>query len=91
MDLSKTIRTKKNFVQQKAKQKNKQALTTHKTLSQLIIEFVEENPDCQLSDFYKAYPKYDEAHIRAKFRRLIETHRLIQHYRVGNKFKKEIY
>ncbi len=91
MALSKIIRKKKNFLEPKAKVNDNPILTTKKTMVQLILDFVEKNPDCQLSDFYKAYPQYDEAHVRAKFRRLIETHRLVQHFRVGAKFQKEIY
>lgn len=89
MDISKTIRTKKKFLKKATEKED--IITTKKTLVQIILDFVDNNPDCRLGDIYSAYPKYDQAHIRSKIRRLIETHRLIQHLRVGAKYKKEIY
>jgi hypothetical protein len=71
MDLSKTVRNKKSFFEPKAKVEDNPILTTKKTMVQLILEFVEKNPDCLLRDIYNAYPQYDQAHMRSKIRRLI--------------------
>ncbi len=61
------------------------------SMTELIIEFIKNNPDCKVSDIYKNFPNWDEAHVRKKVRRLIETHRIIQRLRVEEEFKRIIH
>jgi len=37
-----------------------------------------------MSDIYKEFPSIDEGGIRRAMRRLIESHRVIQRFTVGN-------
>jgi hypothetical protein len=60
-------------------------------VTELIIEFIKSNPDCKRTDIYKQFPDWDEAHIRYKIRRLVETHRIVTRFRVEQEFEREIH
>ena len=49
-----------------------------------VIQVVRENPNCTISDIYKEFPDLDQASIRKVMRRMIESHRVIQRFTVGN-------
>jgi len=49
-----------------------------------IIQVVKENPSCTMSDIYKEFPDMDTAGIRKIMRRMIESHRVVQRFTVGN-------
>ena len=49
-----------------------------------VIQVVRENPNCTISDIYKEFPDMDPASIRKVMRRMIESHRVIQRFTVGN-------
>ena len=61
------------------------------SMTELIIEFIKNNPDCKFSDVYKNFPNWDEAQLRKKLRRLIETHRIVQRLRVEEEFTRIIH
>jgi len=52
------------------------------SMSEQILEYVKDNPDCRVSDLYRRFPRWDQGHIRTKVRRLVETHRIVQRLRV---------
>ncbi len=83
MDISNTIRRNKNFV----KETNSGHVRNNKSVTpiqDLIVLFVKDNPNCVLSDIYKEFPNIDQGGIRRAVRRMIEGHRLIQRFSVGN-------
>lgn len=49
-----------------------------------IIQVIKENPNCTMSDIYKEFPDMDTASIRKIMRRMIESHRVVQRFTVGN-------
>ena len=49
-----------------------------------IVQVVKENPNCTIADIYKEFPDMDTASIRKSIRRMIESHRVIQRFTVGN-------
>ena len=49
-----------------------------------IIQIIKENPNCTIADIYKEFPDMDTASIRKIMRRMIESHRVIQRFTVGN-------
>ena len=49
-----------------------------------IIQVIKENPNCTMSDIYKEFPDMDTAGVRKIMRRMIESHRVVQRFTVGN-------
>ena len=49
-----------------------------------IIQVIKENPSCTMSDIYKEFPDMDTAGVRKIMRRMIESHRVVQRFTVGN-------
>ena len=49
-----------------------------------VIQIIKENPNCTIADIYKEFPDMDTASIRKIMRRMIESHRVVQKFTVGN-------
>jgi len=45
-----------------------------------IRQFIEDNPNCKLSDIYKAFNEVDDAGIRRAIRKMILSHQIIQRF-----------
>ena len=77
------IRNNKKFVRsgQDDLAKNNKSITP---LQDKIVQVVRETPNCTMSDIYKEFPNLDSAGIRKAMRRMIEGHKVIQHFTVGN-------
>jgi predicted HTH transcriptional regulator len=77
------IRNNKKFVRsgQDDLAKNNRSITP---LQDKIVQVVRETPNCTMSDIYKEFPDLDSAGIRKAMRRMIEGHKVIQHFTVGN-------
>jgi hypothetical protein len=83
MDISKTIRRNKQYVKEAPEEhiRNNKSVTP---IQDNIVIFVRDNPNCVMSDIYKEFPNIDEGGVRRAMRRLIESHRVIQRFTVGN-------
>ena len=45
-----------------------------------IRQFIEDNPNCKLSDIYKYFNEVDDAGIRRAIRKMILSHQIIQRF-----------
>ncbi len=83
MDISKTVRRNKQYVKEPPKEfvRNNKSVTP---IQDAMVIFVRDNPNCVMSDIYKEFPNVDEAGLRRAMRRMIEGHRVIQRFTVGN-------
>lgn len=84
MDISKIIRKNRKFIE--PKEKPEVSTDSKATMTDIIVQFIKDNPDCKLSDMYHNFPNWDQAHIRTKIRRLVEIHKITQRFRVEGDF-----
>jgi hypothetical protein len=61
--------------------KNNRSITP---IQDKVVQVIKENPNCTIADIYKEFPDMDTASIRKVMRRMIESHRVIQRFTMGN-------
>lgn len=84
MVISKLVRTNKRFIKQNnhneirpLKVRNQPAPTQDR-----IRYYIKENPNCIISDIYRAFPNNDQAYIRKCIRNMVEGHYIRQRFTV---------
>jgi hypothetical protein len=80
MVISKVVRKNKKFIEKK--EKPEISTDSKATMTELILDFIKDNPNCKLSDMYSYFSDWDTAHIRTKIRRMVETHMVVQRFSV---------